>query len=312
MGSAARFVGVDISDEYVDVCVRPDGEAKRFERGRQLKALAKYLKPFAPQLVVMEATGGLEVPVADALSAARFPVAVVNARQVRDFAKATGRLAKTDALDAEVIAHFAEAVRPEVRRLPDAKARELEALVVRRRQLVEMIVAEKNRLRTVFSKAMKRGIEKHIAWLQKQADELEATIATQIRTTPRWRERDELLRSVPGIGPAVSATLLVALPELGELDRKKIAALVGVAPLNRDSGTMRGKRSVWGGRASVRAALYMSATVAARYNPVIRIFYERLVAAGKAKKVALTACMRKILVIANAIIRSERPWAVLS
>jgi len=308
MEPTARFVGIDISGAHVDVCIRPEGHAKRFERESELEALIEYLKPLEPQLIVMEATGGLEVPVAAALATAGLPVVVVNPRQARDFGKATGKLAKTDAIDAAVLAHFAEAVRPEVRPLPDEHTRELEALVVRRRQLVEMMTAERNRLRVCVSRATKKGIQKHIAWLQRQIKDLDDDIGGSVRRSPIWREKDELLQSVPGIGPVVSSTLLVSLPELGTLDRKKIAALVGLAPLNRDSGTMRGKRTIWGGRAAVRAVLYMTATVAAQHNPTIRRFYARMLEAGKAKKVALTACMHKMLTIANAIMRTKRPW----
>lgn len=308
MEPTVRFVGIDVAGAHVDVCVRPEGHARRFEREGELEQLIDYLKPLEPTLIVMEATGGLEVPVAAALATAGLPVAVVNPRQARDFGKATGKLAKTDAIDAAVLAHFAEAVRPEVRPLRDEQTRDLEALVVRRRQLVDMLVAERNRHRVCASKTTKRSIQKHIEWLQRQIKDLDSDIGRSIRQTPIWREKDDLLQSVPGIGPVVSSTLLVSLPELGTLDRKKIAALVGVAPLNRDSGTMRGKRTVWGGRASVRAVLYMTATVAAQHNPTIKRFYQRLLASGKAKKVALTACMHKVLTIANAILRTGTRW----
>lgn len=303
-----RFVGIDVSGAHVDVFVRPDGHARRFDRDGEREALLEYLKPLKPTLIVMEATGGLEVPVAAAIATAKLPVVVINPRQARDFAKATGRLAKTDAIDAAVLAHFADALRPEVRPLPDEASRELEALVVRRRQLVDMLVAERHRLRVCASNATKAGLKKHIEWLQKQIKELDDDIGRSVRKSPIWREKDDLLQSVPGIGPVVSSTLLASLPELGTLDRKKISALVGLAPLNRDSGTMRGKRTIWGGRASVRAVLYMTATVAAQHNPTIRAFYARLLAVGKPKKVALTACMHKVLIMVNAILRTGRSW----
>ncbi len=303
-----RFVGIDVSGAHVDVFVRPDGHARRFDRDGEREALLEYLKPLKPTLIVMEATGGLEVPVAAAIATAKLPVVVINPRQARDFAKATGRLAKTDAIDAAVLAHFADALRPEVRPLPDEASRELEALVVRRRQLVDMLVAERHRLRVCASNATKAGLKKHIAWLQKQIKELDDDIGRSVRKSPIWREKDDLLQSVPGIGPVVSSTLLASLPELGTLDRKKISALVGLAPLNRDSGTMRGKRTIWGGRASVRAVLYMTATVAAQHNPTIKAFYARLLAVGKPKKVALTACMHKVLIMVNAILRTGRGW----
>ena len=303
-----RFVGIDVSGAHVDVFVRPDGHAKRFDRDGEREALLEYLKPLEPTLIVMEATGGLEVPVAAAIATAKLPVVVINPRQARDFAKATGRLAKTDTIDAAVLAHFADALRPEVRPLPDEASRELEALVVRRRQLVDMLVAERHRLRVCASNATKAGLKKHIEWLQKQIKELDDDIGRNVRKSPIWREKDDLLQSVPGIGPVVSSTLLASLPELGTLDRKKISALVGLAPLNRDSGTMRGKRTIWGGRASVRAVLYMTATVAAQHNPTIKAFYARLLAVGKPKKVALTACMHKVLIMVNAILRTGRSW----
>jgi transposase len=235
-------------------------------------------------------------------------LAVVNPRQIRDFARALGRLAKTDALDAEVIAHFAEAVHPQPRLLPDAQARELAELVARRRQVIEMMVAERNRLRSLHSPRLKKRVEKHLTALQRELTEIENDLDDQIRRTPVWREKEELLTSVPGVGDATARTLLAELPELGSLDRKAIAALAGLAPFNRDSGTLRGRRTIWGGRASVRAVLYMAALVASRRNPTIAIFYARLRTAGKPPKVALTACMRKLLTILNAVLRDQRPW----
>jgi transposase len=256
---------------------------------------------------VLEATGGFELPLTGALAAAGLPVVVVNARQVRDFAKATGRLAKTDALDAAVLAQFAEAVRPPPRPLPDAATQALSALLTRRRQLLAMRTAEQNRVATA-PPAVRREIQAHLAWLTRRLATLDDDLGRTIRESPVWREKDDLLQSVPGVGPGLARTLLAGLPELGTLTHKQVAALVGVAPLNRDSGTWRGRRMVWGGRAPVRAALYMSALVATRCNPVIRTFYQRLCAAGKAKKVALTACMHKLLTILNAMVKHRTPW----
>lgn len=308
MGEQERFVGIDVASRHVDVCVRPEGVAKRFDTEGGFEELVSFVESFSPKLVVLEATGGYEAPVAAALAAAGLPVAVVNPRQVRDFAKSTGKLAKTDTLDAAAIAHFGEAVRPDVRPLPDEETRELLALVVRRRQLVEMLVAEQSRLRMCTSTPTKKDIQKHIDWLKKRIETHDDDIGRSVRRSTIWREKDDLLQSVPGIGPVTSSTLIVSLPELGKLDRRKISALVGVAPLNRDSGTMRGKRAIWGGRADVRAVLYMAATSAVKHNPRIKATYERLVSAGKSKKLALIACMRKLLTIANAILRENTSW----
>lgn len=260
-----------------------------------------------PTLIVLEATGGLELPLTGALAATGLPVVVVNPRQVRDFAKATGRLAKTDALDAAILAQFAEAVRPALRPLPDAATQALSALLTRRRQLLEMRTAEQNRLGSARSPVHK-GIRAHITWLDHRLADLDLDLGRTIRESPVWREQDDLLQSTPGVGPVLARTLLADLPELGTLNRKQVAALVGVAPLNRDSGTLRGRRTIWGGRAPVRAALYMSALAATRFNPVIRAFYQRLCATGKAKKVALTACMHKLLLILNAMVKHRIPW----
>ena len=235
------------------------------------------------------------------------PVVVVNPRQVRDFAKATGQLAKTDALDAQTLAHFAEAVHPPVRPLRDADTQELNAMTTRRSQLMTMLVAEKNRLGRATG-AVSPRVQAHITWLEQEIKDLDKDLRRTLRQSPVWREKDDLLRSVPGVGEQLSLSLLAYLPELGTLDRKQIAALVGVAPLNRDSGTMRGKRTVWGGRARVRAVLYMGALVASRFNPVIRTFYQRLLVAGKPKKLALTACMRKLLTMLNAILKTGQYW----
>lgn len=303
------FVGIDVAKDRLDIHVRPSRESFAVARdGEGVAALVDRLKQLAPALVVLEATGGFEVTVAAALGAAQLPLAVVNPRQIRDFARATGKLAKTDALDAAAIAHFAQAVHPEPRPLPDAQARELGELVARRRQVIEMIVAERNRARQVQSPSLKKRIDRHLAALQTELTEIEHDLDDSTRNTPIWREHENLLISVPGVGNITARTLLADLPELGTLDRKQIAALVGVAPLNRDSGTMRGKRTIWGGRAGVRAALYMAALVASRKNPIIALFYSRLRTAGKPAKVALTACMRKLLVILNAIIRDKQPW----
>ncbi len=303
------FVGIDVAKAQVDIAVRPTGECwttPQTEAG--IHDVVARLQTLAPTLVVLEATGGLERGVTAALATAGLPVAVVNPRQVRDFAKATGRLAKTDRLDAQVLAHFAEAVRPQPRPLPAEQAQVLSAHLARRRQLVEMLTAERNRLGTA-PRPVRQRIQTHIAWLEQELREVEDDLGTTLRASPVWREHDDLLRSVPGVGPVLSTTLLAELPELGALNRKQIAALVGVAPLNRDSGTLRGRRTVWGGRARVRAVLYMATLVATRHNPVLRAFYGRLRAVGKPPKVALTACMHKLLTILNALLRHRTPWS---
>ncbi len=310
MTPAKFYVGVDVAKDWLDVAQRPEGAPWRVSNDeRGIAALVERLVQLRPALVVLEATGGMEMPVVGALVIVQLPTAVVNPRQVREFARATGRLAKTDAIDAQVLAQFGEAVRPELRPFPDAATQELSALLARRRQLVGMLTAEKNRLRTA-AKAVRADVQEHIRWLERRLSDLDGQLAQSIRSSPSWRERDNLLKSTPGVGPVLSVTLLAELPELGTLGRKEIAALVGVAPLNWDSGHLRGKRRVWGGRSRVRAALYMAALVAARCNPVLRAFYERLVEAGKPKKVALTACMHKLLTILNAMIRHRTPWSV--
>lgn len=301
------FIGIDVSKARLDVASFPKEESwSEANEEKGIESLVEDLKKQKPTLIVLEATGGLEIPLAGALAGAALPVVVVNPRQVRDFAKATGKLAKTDALDAHILARFGEAVRPQVRPLKDEEAQELSALVTRRHQVVEMITAEKNRLMTA-PKRVQRDIRAHIRWLEKRLDDTNENIKKLIKSSPIWREKDQLLQSVPGVGPTLSATLLCQLPELGTLDRRQMAALVGVAPLNRDSGLFRGKRTVWGGRSHVRAVLYISALAAVRYNPVLRNFYIRLCDAGKPKKVALTACMRKLLTILNAIIKNRTP-----
>jgi len=306
---AAQFVGIDVSKHQLDIAVRPSGETwtvAHHEAG--LSALVARLRELAPTLIVLEATGGLEVPLAGALATAALPVAVVNPRQVRDFARSTGTLAKTDRLDAQILAQFADAVRPEPRPLPDAQAQELTALLQRRRQLVEMLTAEKNRLQ-IAPRRIRPQLQAHIEWLQQQVAQFDEDLRQLVRSSPLWREKDDLLRSAPGVGPVLATTLVAALPELGTLTRHQIAALVGVAPLNRDSGTLRGRRTVWGGRAQVRTVLYMSTLVAVRHNPVVAAFYQRLRAAGKAPKLALTACMRKLLTILNAMLKHHTRWA---
>ena len=307
----SSFVGIDVSKAYLDVAFRPSGERLRVSNSESgIAELVARLSTMRPTLVVLEATGGYQAAVVASLAIAKVPTAVVNPRQVRDFAKATGRLAKTDTIDADVLAHFAEVIRPEPRPFVDEQTLALEALVTRRRQVIEMITAEKNRL-AQSHKSLRSTIKAHINFLQRELQDTNRELDGMLRKTPMWREHEDLLRTAKGVGRMTIATLFADLPELGTLDNKRIAALVGVAPFNRDSGTHRGKRMIWGGRASVRAALYMAALVASRHNPVIRAFYERLCAAGKPKKVALVACMRKLLTILNAMIRTKSPWRSL-
>jgi transposase len=316
--TAARlFAGVDVSKDRLDVCLRrsePEGCEEEEEEAfvatyddGGVDALISRLLEGPTVLVVLEATGGFERTVVGALAAAGLAVAVVNPRQVRDFARATGTLAKTDRIDASILARFAEAVRPAPKPLPDREIRALQAMVARRRQLLGMLAAENNRLSSA-AKPVARRIKAHIGWLEKELSRTERDLEAAIESSTVLGENEELLRSVPGVGPVLARTLLAGVPELGTLTHKRLAALVGVAPLNRDSGTLRGHRSVWGGRADVRAALYMGALVAARRNPVVREFYERLLAGGKPKKVALVACMRKLLSILNAILKHRTPW----
>ncbi len=308
MSSAVAVVGIDVSKAHLDVAVRPSGAAWRTTNDAGgITDLIAQVTALRPTCVVLEATGGLERTATAALAAAGLPVAVVNPRQVRDFAKATGRLAKTDALDAAVLAHFGEAVRPTVRPVPDAHAQALAELITRRQQLVEMVSAEQHR-RASLTGSRRARVERHLAWLRQELTDLEAELDAAVQASPVWRVRDQLLQSVPGVGPVLARTLIADLPELGTLDRKRIAALVGIAPLNRDSGAFRGRRRVWGGRARVRTALYMGALVATRHNLVIRAFYHRLLAAGKPKKVALVACMHKLLTILTAMLRDGVPW----
>ena len=308
------FVGIDVAKAELVVSVLPS--AQRFAVTNDevgVRTLVERLRPVAPQLIVLEATGGYELLAVAALAAAALPVVVVNPRQVRDFAKATGQLAKTDRIDADILARFADVVRPEVRIIPDAAAHELDALLTRRRQLLEMLQAERNRVGQVFGtgkKQVRKSLTAHITFLERELRTTDTELGEMVRQSPVWRERDELLRSVPGVGPVLSRTLLADLPELGRLSRRAVAKLVGVAPLSRDSGTMRGRRFVQGGRAAVRGVLYMAALVATRRNTVIREFYLRLVAAGKPKKLALVACMRKLLTILNTIVRTNTTWSV--
>ena len=308
MAGEARFVGIDVSKAQLDVAVRPTGKRWTLPYDQTgIEGLIPQIVDLEPALVLLEATGGLELPLVAALAAAALPVVVVNPRQVRDFAKATGTLAKTDTLDAGVLAHFADAVRPEVRPLKDAETQVLNSLTARRRQVMTMLVSEKNRLGSAIG-AVSPRIEAHIAWLEQELSDLDKGLRQTLRRSPVWREKDDLLRTVPGVGEQLSLTLLAHLPELGTLNRRQIAALVGVAPYNRDSGALRGKRTVWGGRSRVRAVLYMGALVDSRHNPAIRDFYQRLLAAGKPKKVALVASMRKLLVILNGMLKHGSSW----
>jgi transposase len=310
--AATIFAGVDVSKAALDVAMRPSGEHWRNTNDEAgIAELIGRLRPLAPHWIVLEATGGLERLVVAALALAGLPVAVVNPRQVRDFAKSTGRLAKTEALDAAALAHFAQALRPEPRPLPDSQQQALAALVERRRQLVGMLTAERNREQQALA-AIRPQVQAHIHWLQQALHALDDELDQALRASPLWRERDPLVRSVPGVGPVVARTLLAHLPELGQGSAKRLAALVGVAPLHRDSGAWRGTRAIWGGRRQGRAALYMAALVAARHNPVSRPYYEGLVARGKPKKVALTACMHKLLTILHAVVRDRVPWQSVS
>lgn len=306
--SAGPFVGIDVSKDCLDVAVLPSGKSwSTANQDEDIQSLVKRIRSLEPELIVLEATARLEMPLVGALAAGGLPVAVVNPRHVRDFARASGILAKTDRIDAQVLARFGEVMKPEVRPLKDKDTQELTALMTRRRQLMGMLVAEKSRL-TAAPKAVCKDIKTHIAWLEKRLRDMDDHLADTIKNSSVWREKDALLQSVPGVGPVLSTSLLAGLPGLGSLNRRQIAALVGVAPFNRDSGAFRGKRSVWGGRGHLRSVLFMATLSAIRSNPVIRTFYRRLREAGKPPKVALTACMRKLLVILNAMIKSQTPW----
>lgn len=307
-------IGIDVAKAALVVAHGAAGAVTTIANDEAaVRRLATELQVVTPALIVLEATGGYELLCVAALAAAGLPVVVVNPRQVRDFAKATGQLAKTDCIDARVLALFGERVQPPVRALVDDEARELDALLTRRRQLLEMRQAERNRLQQVLGqgrrqRAVKQSLKKHIAYLERELAMTDSDLGTMIRESPVWREKDDLLQSVPGVGPVVAQTLLAELPELGTLDRRAIAKLVGVAPLNRDSGTWRGARTIHSGRATVRAVVYMAALVATRRNPVIKAFYQRLLAVGKPKKVALVACMRKLLTILNHLVRTGQRW----
>ena len=305
----ATVVGIDVAKDHLDVHLRPTDEAFRVSHDDAgFAVLLARLRAVTPTLVVLEASGGYEVPVAAALASAGLPLAVVNPRQVRDYARALGQLAKTDRLDARVIALFAEAVRPAARPVPDAQAQALGELIARRRQLVDMLVAEQNRRRLLRDRQLQRHVDAHITWLEEALRRLDHDLTTLVRSTPVWREADDLLRSVPGIGPITASTLIADLPELGRLDRRRIAALVGLAPFARDSGAFRGRRMIRGGRAPIRRVLYMATLSAIKCNPAIRGFHHRLVTAGRPGKVAITAAMRKLLTILNAMLRDRRPW----
>ena len=303
------FIGLDVSKQHLDVAVRPQN--RHFVNSnddRGIKQLVKRLAALKPELIVLEASGGYEFLVTAALAEAQLPVALLNPQAVRKFAGATGKLAKTDKIDAQVLAHFAEALRPEPRPLPDQALQVLKAALQRRLQVVKMIGQEKNRLEKTFIPSVRQDIQEHLAWLQKRLKELDRDLNDQIRQSPLWRDRDRLYQSVPGIGPVVSRAVIAQLPEIGTLSGKKAAALVGVAPFNRDSGRFRGKRMIRGGRSYLRNMLYMAAVVASQWNPVIRAFYQRLLAAGKSPKLALTACIRKLVLILNAMVKNNQPW----
>ena len=307
--SVEKFVGIDVSKATLDVCIEPAVQTLHVaydEAG--ISQIAGRLKELSPALIVIEATGGLEVRVATELARLGLPVAVINPRQARDFAKATGQLAKTDQVDAAVLAAFAQAIRPQARPLKDADTRTLDDLVSRRRQMMDMRVQETLRLGTAASKPMQKSLVKHIAWLNKQIDEIDRDLTKRLKESDAWRAKDDLLRGIPGVGAVTTLTMLAKCPELGKLNRREIAALTGVAPLANDSGKHRGKRFIWGGRADVRAVLYMAAISAIRCNNAIKAFAERLKKAGKPPKVVIVACMRKLLTIMNAMLKNNTPW----
>ena len=307
--SEKQWVGIDVCQKYLDVYVRPSSESFQLTNNEVgISKLIQILVKIQPELIVLEATGGMEIDAAIKLTQAELAVAVINPRQARDFAKATGQLAKTDVIDACVLAHFADAIRPEVRQISDESSRQLEDLVARRRQISDMITAEKNRRRGKTN-SVQVSIDQHIEWLKQQLKEIESQIKSEITLNEDWKQKMDLLTSVPGIGEVVAVTLISSLPELGQISHKSISYLVGVAPLNRDSGKFRGKRRIWGGRVKIRCMLYMAALVAVRFNPVIKAFYERLIGKGKLKKVALTACMHKLLIILNAMMKNNQTWA---
>jgi transposase len=302
-------VGIDISKAQLDLCIGESLQRMAVPNDEcGIATVVDEMRRIKPLCIIVEATGGYERALVVALAVAKLPICVINPRQARDFAKATGRLAKTDTIDAEILARFGAAVRPEPRALPDEATLELEALIARRRQLVDMLVAERNRER-LARPSIRPQLAEHIEWLEQQVAKFDDDLDRAIEQSPVWRDKDELLQSIPGVGPVVSRTMLALLPELGTLNRQQAAALVGVAPFNRDSGTLRGKRTIWGGRAALRAVLYMGALAACRYNPALRSMYQRLRKAGKPAKTALVACARKLLTIMNAMIRNKKAWA---
>lgn len=308
MENISQWIGIDISKATLDVYIRPLGKTLRFANtAEDISKLVEELKSITLNVIVLEATGGLETELVIQLQSAELPVALINPRQGRDFAKATGKLAKTDAIDAQILAHFGEAMQPQILAVESEESRQLSDLISRRRQLVEMRTAEKNRRERARGKAL-ADIEAHLEYLDNCLEKLNQEIEELTQANQQWLEKVNLLKTVPGIGQVISTTLVSDLPELGQLTAKQISRLVGVAPINHDSGQHKGKRMISGGRAHVRAILYMGAVVAMRHNPVIKAFYERLVGRGKSKKLALTACVRKILVILNAMVRSQQPW----
>jgi transposase len=307
--SVETFVGIDVSKGTLDLCIEPAGETLHVEyNDKGISQVVKRLVEVSPTLIVMEATGGLEMRLAGELSAKSLPVAIINPRQARDFAKATGQLAKTDSVDAAILAAFARAIRPAVRPIKDADTRALDDLVTRRRQLVDMRVQETLRLGTA-SKIQKKSLAAHITWLNKRITDLDDEMTKRLRASSVWKSKDDLLRGIPGVGEVTSLTMLAKCPELGQLNRREIAALTGVAPLAKDSGKHRGKRFIWGGRADVRAVLYMATVSAMRFNSRIKPFAERLKQAGKPGKVIIVACMRKLLTIMNTILKNNTPWS---
>ena len=304
-----KFVGIDVSKSTLDVCIEPAVQTLHVaydEAG--IKQIVVRLKEVNPTLVVMEATGGLEVRIATELASKGLRVAIINPRQARDFAKATGQLAKTDQVDAAVLAAFAQAIRPQARTLKDADTRALNDMVSRRRQLIDMRVQETLRLGTAASKPLEKSLNKHIAWLDKRIAEIDTDLTKRLRGSDVWRTKDDLLRGIPGVGPVTTLTMLAKCPELGKLNRREIAALIGVAPLANDSGKHCGKRFVWGGRADVRAVLYMATVSAIKHNDAIKAFAERLKKTGKPPKVVIVACMRKLLTMMNSMLKNNTPW----
>jgi transposase len=304
------FVGIDVSKKSLEIGVLPEGKNWTVKNDEpSISSLVDRLKVLCPTLIVLESTGGLETLVVAALAEAHLPVCVINPRNARDFARATGKLAKTDAIDARMLAEFGQKLRPEPRAIKEQELQELSALAVRRHQLVDILTMEKNRI-AAAPKSIRNNVQAHISWLEKCLKDVDDDLEKIIKASPIWREKDNLLQSVPGVGPVLSARIISGLPELGILNRRQIAALVGVAPLNRDSGKFRGKRKVWGGRSDIRTALYMGTLAATRCNPLIKEFYQRLTAAGKGAKVALIACMRKLLTILNVILKKGTSWKV--